>query len=621
MKVRTYTAGIGVAALAFSGLALGAAAPAVADPSFTPSATLPAAGGDVVGVGSDTIEFVVQDLADAWNAAGPPAYKVASWNATGSTQISPRSGSPLVNRPNGSGSGKSTLFGAGNNPDISFARSSSSVNATEAAALTQFPFAVDGLKLAVSGAVTSHAPASITAAQMVKIYDGTYKKWNEIPGNAAGSTAFIHPYIPQSGSGTRSFFEAELKAANGGVAVNFAGPQSGTTYPGVAIMQEHDPTLVKSDADAIAPFSTARQATLSVPTDIHLEGGYRARRAVYDVVRDADAGSSWVGDLFGTAGFWCSPAGRTEIIADGFEPLDTVTSGVGQCGAPLHAPPSNLNTFGATVSHTTLAASSSALHTVDLDATVDTNAGIVQFYDGSVQVGSDVAVSAGHAITQLTGVTGGSHTYTAKFLATDTSANTDSSGSHGVTVIGNSTTSVAVTAKTYGHASTAVVSVAPEGGGTATGDVTVMVGATVVGTKALSAGSASFTLPILPAGAKSLTATYAGTATVLTSNTTKAFTIAKSAVVVSETFPAKVKPGKRAVGSVIVALSPGSTLKPTGTVVIKKGTKVVGKGTLVNGVLKIKLAKLPKGKNKLVVKYSGSANTLAKSLTFFIVQK
>jgi hypothetical protein len=620
MKVRTYTAGIGVAALALSGLALGAVTPAVADPSFTPSATLPAAGGDVVGVGSDTIEFVVQDLADAWNAAGPPAYKVASWNATGSSTITLRSGTAAVTRPNGSGSGKATLFGAGNNPNVSFARSSSSLNTTEAAALTQFPFAVDGLKLAVSGATPSNAPASITAAQMVKIYDGTYKTWGDIPGYAGPAPlAFIHPLTPQGGSGTRSFFDNELKAANGGVAVNYAAVTG--AYPGVVQVQEHDATPIKNDPNAVAPFSTARQTQLATPGDIHLEGGYRARRAVYDVVRNADAGTTWVDDLFGTAGFWCSAAGRTVISAAGFEPLDTVTSGVGQCGKPLTAPPSNLNVFGATVSTTSLAASSPSLHTVDLDATVSSSAGVVQFYDGANQVGTDVPVTTGHAVAHLTGITGGSHTFVAKFLANDTTAVTDSQGSKSVSVVSNSTTTAAVVAHTYGHASSATVTVSAEGT-PATGNVTVKLGATVIGTKALTAGAASFALPSnLPAGAKSLTATYAGNATTGASEVVKPFTIGKSAVVVSETFRAKVKRGKRAVGSVVVALSPGSALKPTGTVVIKKGSKIVGKGTLVGGVLKIKLARLPKGKNKLVATYGGSANTLTKSLTFFIVQK
>ena len=619
MKVRTYTAGLGVAALALSGLALGLANPATADPASTPSAT------DVVGVGSDTIEFAVQNLANAWNAQAPaPAFNLASFNATpvpGVPNITLRSAGwngtsdPLsIARPNGSGAGKATLFGAGNNANVNFARSSSSLNTAEAAALTQFPFAVDGLKLAVSGHTASHAPASITAAQMVKIYNGTYTTWNQIPGNEGGSTAAIKPMVPQSGSGTRSFFESELKAANGGVAVTYG--------PGVQFVQEHDPTPIKDDPDAIAPFSTARQATLAAPGDIHLEGGYRARRAVYDVVRNTDAGSGWATALFGTGGLFCSAEGRTVITAAGFEPLDTTGSGtgVGQCGKPLTAPPANLNTFGATVSTTSLAASSPSLHTVDLDATVSSNAGVVQFYDGANQVGSDVVPTGGHATAHLTGLTGGSHTFVAKFLANDTKTDTDSQGSKTVAVISGSTTTATVAPGTFGHGGSATVTVSADGT-PATGTVTISVGG-YQATAALSGGKASFTVPgTFAAGSQSFSASYAGTATIAPSSDTKVYTVGKSGVSLSETLPAKVKHGKRGIGNVVVALTPGSSVQPDGTIVIKKGAKVVGRGTLVNGVVKIKLAKLAKGKNKLVATYSGSAGTLGGSLTFLVVQK
>lgn len=619
MKVRTFTAGIGVAALAVSALALGAATRASADPSSTPSAT------DIVGVGSDTIEFVVQDLASAWNVSGTP--KVASFNATpvadpnitlrlAQFESDPAKSSALtIARPNGSGAGKATLFGAGNNWNVNFARSSSSLSTTEAAALTQFPFAVDGLKMAVSGSGTpSHAPASLTIADIVNIYKGVYTNWTQIPGNAGGTSGTIHPLIPQSGSGTRSFFLSELKAGNGGVDVTLA--------PGVSVTQEHSPTDIQGDADAIAPFSTARASSIASSV-IKLEGGYRARRAVYDVVRNGDAGSGWAAALFGTTGFWCTQAGRDVIIADGFEPLQTTNDAThpgGQCGLNLTAPPSNLNVFGATVSTTTLAASSPSLHTVDLTATVSSNAGIVQFFDGATQVGADVVPSGGQATAHLTGITGGSHTFTAKFLATNTSTNTDSQGSKTVAVISNSTTTATVSPGTFGHGGTATVSVSAEGT-PATGNVSISVGG-YTANAALSGGSATFQIPgTVAVGSQSFSASYAGTATVLPSTDTKVYTVGKSAVSVSETFKAKIKHGKRAVGNVVVTLAPGTSVQAGGTVVIKKGSKVVGSGTLVNGVVKIKLAKLPKGKNKLVATYSGSANTLGGSLKFLIVQK
>lgn len=631
MTVRKYTAGLAAAALAASGLVLATLAPATADPTtpvFTPSAT------DIVGVGSDTIEGVVNDLAqgnaggDGWNDdVAHATQRLASFDATPQpSTIVLRSAAwagnadPLsISRPNGSGQGKATLFGAGNNANVNFARSSSSLSSSngEQAALTQYPFAVDGLKMAVSGNVASHAPASIAIADVVKIYDGTYTTWNQIPGNSGGSTATIHPLVPQTGSGTRSFFLSELKAANGGVDVVLAG--------GVSETQEHSPTDVQDDADAIAPFSTARAQTLSTPSAIHLEDGYSAHRAVYIVVRNADAGAQWVTDLFSSTGFFCSTAAKPVIEEDGFAQLATPGNG-GVCGVGVTAAVSNFtsNTVSTT---TTLAGSSPNGHDALLVATVGTGGqgvpdGDVDFFEGATQVGTGI-VSGGQATTHVTGVTPGAHTYTAKFVPANPASFTESTSiATLVTVKESSTTTANVAGFSYGHPATATATVLANGVA-AVGTVTFKVGGTVVGApQPLTAGAASLKLPAnLAAGAKTLTVTYSGDTTTAPSVGTKAFAITKSAVAVSETYAAKVLAGKRAAGSVKVALSPTSTVKPTGTVKIMRGTKVIARGTLVNGVLKVKLPKLPKGKNKLVAKYLGSANTSAKSLTFYIVQK
>jgi len=625
MNVRKYSAGLAASALLASGLALTAVAPAMADPAgFTPNAT------DIVGVGSDTIEFVVGDLAagktidgtlvPGWNATHPN-QRIASFDATPQpSTIVLREGHEAVARPNGSGQGKARLFGASNNEDVNFARSSSTLNPAEQAELKQFPFAVDGLKMAVSGNTPTNAPADLTIAQIVDIYKGTYKKWSDI--DPSYSSDFINPKIPQAGSGTRSFFENELKAANNGVAVTY--PAAGGGYSGVVEVQEHNPAQIQGDPDAIAPFSTARAQTLANPGVIKFEPGYAAKRAVYDVVRNADAGSQWALDLFGADGFFCSPAAKTIIEANGFAQLASVGNG-GVCGVPVTAAVSNFATNTVTTT-TGLAAASPAGRQVTLTATVDAGDqsadGDVNFYEGDVKVGSGL-LSGGVATKSLTNVTPGSHTYTAEFVTANAAAFTSSTSEPAsVTVKETSTTSATVTAKTYGHASTATVTVAA-GAGQGVGNVTVKVGTKVIGPKALVAGKATFTLPsTLTAGKKSLTATYAGNGETAGSVGTKAFTIAKSAVTLKESFPAKIAKGKKGVGTITAALSPTSVTKPTGTVTIKLGSKVVGTGKLVNGKVKITLkSKLTKGKHTLVARYAGSANTTAKTLKIVVTQK
>jgi ABC-type phosphate transport system substrate-binding protein len=301
------------------------------DPGFTPSSA------DIVGVGSDTTEIVMHDLANYYNShnTGPDVASFAADDDNPNTvdQIVLRSGHPAVNRPNGSGAGKAVLFGASNNPDVTFARSSSSLSSTESdASLVQAPFAVDGLELVVSKTVASHAPASITEAQLVGIYDGSITNWSSI----GGSAGTIHPQIPQSGSGTRKFFEAQLQAANGGTPVTLAGS--------VHTTQEHSDVDIKNDADAVGPFSTARANTTAAATVKPL-GGVLYKRAIYNVVRNGDRANSALklNELFSKTGFLCSPEGRTVIHDAGFEQLaDSDHDGV--CGEWTTDATTNLRT-------------------------------------------------------------------------------------------------------------------------------------------------------------------------------------------------------------------------------------------------------------------------------------
>ncbi len=311
-------------------LAVAAAVPASADPQPQPR--------DIVGVGSDTSEYVVQSLADGMKvgASLAPGYNLAagarlvSFNAMNpngtSTDLVLRAGTAPITRPNGSGSGKGTLYGTGNNANVNFARSSSGPSAAEnSAGLWHVPFALDTVKVATAS--TSNAPASLTAAQLVGIYNGTYTNWNQI-GGASGT---IVPMIPQSGSGTRNFFLAELKAANGNVDVVLAGS--------VQSVQEHDPAPVAANANAVVPFSVARFNTLTSP-GIKLEGGYASNRAIYNVVRGSDLNKAWFTSVFGPDGFICSGGGQTLIQGNGFKQLAGTLDG-GVCGQPTQTATTN----------------------------------------------------------------------------------------------------------------------------------------------------------------------------------------------------------------------------------------------------------------------------------------
>jgi ABC-type phosphate transport system substrate-binding protein len=254
--------------------------------------------GDVVCVGSDTVQYLGDFLADGdqnahagFNSSGP-RYKLVNVDATadgnarlsyGQTQTvaSPalldpsvilRAGSLPVNRPNGSGAGMKALMSdvtTTANEKINCVRTSSfpgsisistGVNAYQAAinngwgGLHVVRAATD--PLSVMAAQTTNAPAGLSALQLSNIYNvtPTVVTWGNLTGYTGPCpTCSIVPLLPQAGSGTRSTFLADLLAAN---------PSFICCAPSVQqFVEENDPTAITTNADptdAIVPFSGGR---------------------------------------------------------------------------------------------------------------------------------------------------------------------------------------------------------------------------------------------------------------------------------------------------------------------------------------------------------------------------
>lgn len=334
---------IGLGVVGVLAIVLGQVAPAHADVAGQAD--------DIVGVGSDTAQFGLSFLADGdvngntgFNNANL-ARRVVSFDSSGdanggattnATSVLRANSKPRT-RPNGSGAGIAALNAdTGTTKVINFVRSSRLPNAGEQTTaglngwggLHVYQFATDGLQVAVSNAVTSNAPASLSVNDLVKIYDGTYTTWGQVPGYAGPApTATIKPFIPQAGSGTRNFFTADLQAANGGSAVTLASS--------VGAMQEHDPTLIKSDPNAIAPFSLGRANLFNAAyfgaanqNQIKLligAGSYNVTRGLYVLVRESDVNSAtpwqvgstrnWVKTLFSGSTSWIARSANAPLIA------------------------------------------------------------------------------------------------------------------------------------------------------------------------------------------------------------------------------------------------------------------------------------------------------------------
>ncbi len=245
--------------------------------------------GDVVGVGGDTPQYALEFGADGdtlgdagFNAAGA-FNRLVTFNATpdangrsaytnsaygrslASTPLNPtdvlRAGTYPVQRIQSSGAGISALLADTNSPEtINFVFSASlptPANQTLAGNngwgyLHVVEIGPDSLQIAVDS-TAANAPAGLSAADLLSIYNGSITKWNQLPGNASGSSDTIVPLIPPSGSSVYKTFIADLTTANGGTAPSLSAS--------VKTVEQNDPTAITqsaSSADAIVPFSAAR---------------------------------------------------------------------------------------------------------------------------------------------------------------------------------------------------------------------------------------------------------------------------------------------------------------------------------------------------------------------------
>lgn len=225
----------------------------------TSTITVSAAPGlhDATGVGSDTIQNVLDQFSGDYNAkVSSSATHLWSWDATNPNtgaigdSIAVKTGCSAIARPNGSSAGISALTSSqvvsGTNC-INFARSSRSRSPSDP------PYAAGGIAfvnlagdaVTWSAQATTNAPATLTTAQLAAIYNCVDTNWNQV----GGKNAPIHAFIPQSGSGTRAFFLSAIGVATPGACVSDAG---GTLEENEGV----NPVL--NDPSAIFPFSIGK---------------------------------------------------------------------------------------------------------------------------------------------------------------------------------------------------------------------------------------------------------------------------------------------------------------------------------------------------------------------------
>ncbi len=308
-------------ATALSSLALAfGALPAAADPPNPAAVT-------IAGVGSDTTQDVMNTLATAYNATGP-GQVLGSYDATPvGTTITTKAGCPSITRPNGSSAGISALLND-TTGCIDFARSSRPKGtAAGEAGLAFFAYARDGVTWATfPSGKPALTPTSLTAAQLASIYRCNVTNWKQIQASLPANP--IHPFLPQVGSGTRSFFLSAI-----GITDSLVGA---CVTQGV---EENDGRAIAKDKLAVVPYSIAKWIAQSKKLPADIRGGVKLGkisgiaptvknasgvalnpafpssflRLVYNVVKKNGAGqvdARYTG-IFGAGGFICS---RQDLI-------------------------------------------------------------------------------------------------------------------------------------------------------------------------------------------------------------------------------------------------------------------------------------------------------------------
>ncbi len=380
-SARRWVIGTLAAITATAGLVAGAAGPALADPVTT-----------LVGVGSDTTQDVMDAIANqigggvvgSWDAVNPVDH------VTAHEVIAPKVGCTMT-RPNGSGEGVNALRKSLNPstaaaqladpPEagcVDFARSSGGPGTNQSATgqLVYIPFALDAVATSTgpTTASTGVVATNITDADLFSVTDLQTMYQTGNPVTPAGSTKSyvpdgtvtdathqpIHLYVPQPGSGTRSFWLGQMGLPTSGSLPAWV---HDTIVGTSTIVQEHDGTVYATDADAFGPFSIAQWVSqrnghndrrhsavlhnLNGVTPLtgsgSLNASYPIKREVYNVVSyarvtsTATADKQFVSTFSGATSAVCSNS--LNILSYGFALLNTAPLGhtCGQVAANLRA--------------------------------------------------------------------------------------------------------------------------------------------------------------------------------------------------------------------------------------------------------------------------------------------
>ena len=235
--------------------------------------------------------------------------------------------------------------------------------------------------------------------------------------------------------------------------------------------------------------------------------------------------------------------------------------------------------------------------------------GTVTFFDGATSLGI-ANVSNNTAQLSLSTLSLGSHTLTAQY-----SGDPNYAGSISAPVtetVNQAATATTITSNlnpaAFTQSVTFAATVQPAYGGTATGTMTFLDGATSLGTASVANNSAQISLNNLTAGTHSITARYSGDGNVTASNSsalTETITQATTTTTVTSSLAPSVY-GQPVTFTATIQTPPGTAA--TGSITFMDSTNSLGSATISSNSAQFIVPTLAAGSHSITAVYAGNAN-------------
>ena len=439
------------------------------------------------------------------------------------------------------------------------------------------------------------------------------------PSQPSGSVTFSANLTPSTASGTIQFLDGGALLGTGTVSSGSASFTTASLAQGT-----HSITAAYSgDAnDATATSGALQQTVNKVSTTTSLNGSTAISTlgtavtftatvspagATGTVQFSAFATNSGSSYSLGSAPVVSGVATlTTTALVSGPNAVTAIYSGDSQNAGSTSAAFSEMVRFTSYAVLTSSLNPSTSGASVTLTATVypanNGQTGSVQFFNGSVLLGTSPLSGGGTAQFATTALPVGTDSLTAVYSGdTNWAGGTSTALSQTVNKIVTTTTlTSSLNPSMVGASITLTAIVSPS---TATGTVQFLDGAAVLGTSTLANGSATFSATSLTQGTHSITAVYSGDANNATSTSAATSQVVKA--VTSVLLASSLNPA--VVGQSIVFTATLNSAA-TGTVQFLDGSTVIGTGTVSSGVATFATTSLAQGTHSISASYSGDTN-------------